>query len=149
LKKDDLLLLPIEGRVFNRRRAFDRFTCVDAHLWFLSFLFLRTHCTSSFIFHNCSFVVLSSFFFLHPFLFSYIVFFYIIFFFSFFSLFFPFNFFSISNHLFQSFFYFNICICLLHQTSPQVNTLSTTELPLAVFCSSVFLCRFSSSSFKF
>ncbi len=33
LKKDDLLLLPIEGRVFNRRRAFDRFTCVDAHLW--------------------------------------------------------------------------------------------------------------------
>ncbi len=32
LKKDDLLLLPIEGRVFNRRRAFDPFTCVDAHL---------------------------------------------------------------------------------------------------------------------
>ncbi len=33
LKKDDLLLLPIEGRVFNRSRAFDRFACVDAHLW--------------------------------------------------------------------------------------------------------------------
>ncbi len=36
LKKDDLLLLPIEGRVFNRRRAFDRFACVDAHLWLRS-----------------------------------------------------------------------------------------------------------------
>jgi hypothetical protein len=33
LKKDDLLLLPIEGRVFNRRRAFDRFACGDGHLW--------------------------------------------------------------------------------------------------------------------
>jgi hypothetical protein len=32
LKKDDLLLLPIEGRVFNRSLAFDRFACVDAHL---------------------------------------------------------------------------------------------------------------------
>jgi hypothetical protein len=36
LKKDDLLLLPIEGRVFNRSRAFDRFACVDAHLCLLA-----------------------------------------------------------------------------------------------------------------
>jgi hypothetical protein len=45
-KQYDLSLLPTTGRVFDRRRAFDRFAIVDAHLWLCFSLDLPESCSS-------------------------------------------------------------------------------------------------------